>query len=232
MSDGLLCLRFSPQLSAIGLFDDWLSGVGVPLIRKGSFLQPVVLHGLGLDAPQAVRGAVRRALLLFAARERFQEALDSDALEEFTTKLSTWGDWFNDLDGEDYTGSVYERALGTVLDPATLGPTLVLERFAAEEVSADFDRWLEEEYVGAVSEHPAVTAVTTFVVSTSLLSPSATHYSPGSRLVVTTLEVDPETVAHEISWLAPSLRWDLVLPVVTREAYAVDAISNGGELPR
>jgi hypothetical protein len=227
--DGLLCLRFSPQLSIIDRFDDWLDEKGVPLVRRHDALEAIVLHALDPDAPQVVRGPVRRALLVTCPLERFQEALDSDGLAELAAALSPWGDWFNDLDGEEYTGTIYERTLGLALDPASLPPMLMLERFAAEELTEELaeelDGWLADEHAARLAGGPDVISCAAYAVSEPLVSPSAMHYSPGARLLITGIRPDAETGLPRVDWLERSQRWDLRLTLVTREAFTVRTVA-------
>jgi hypothetical protein len=148
----------------------------------------------------------------------------SPELEAAVADGVTWFDRFNELDGTDYTGNIYEvaavaeGAAGTV----TQEHAVVCERFEAGDAAAELDAWLAGEHLPALAALPQVARARSFT-AVRHGSPLPYYYSPGDRMVQVELAVtrppDALTTPAFLERLADSMRWDRRLTYVRRDAY-------------
>ena len=150
--------------------------------------------------------------------------------DEVATAVSDgvgWFDRFNELDFEPYTGNLY--VIGSVQNRATVVPdagcVLLVERFeVVPEHVAEFDRWLEASHATAIAAHPAVVRTRTgAAVREGLAIPY--YYSLVNRVLLAEMLADAAGPGESLSSavlaraLEESMRWDRLLPYVSRAVY-------------
>jgi hypothetical protein len=136
----------------------------------------------------------------------------------------TWFDRFNELDGADYTGNIYEVTSVWHAGDGSVRPGLavVCERFEGGEHGEGLDAWLAESHLPEIAELPGVVRART-LRAVRHGSPLPYYYSPGDRMVQVELDVsEPAAVLTSrgfLDRLADSMRWDRTLAYVRRDAY-------------
>jgi isopenicillin N synthase-like dioxygenase len=130
-----------------------------------------------------------------------------------------WFDRFNELDGADYTGNIYEVVSEAGDTAVTHNAPYFAERFeVAPNELEEFDEGLEV--------HAAVLAAADDVARVRVMHairegiPLPYYYSSGNRAVFVELTDVRSVVGGQLMRaLAESLRWDLRLAYVRRDVY-------------
>jgi hypothetical protein len=170
---------------------------------------PAAWHGSGNVAANYSMADVE-AIFAFLTSRELAEAVSDGVL---------WFDRFNELDGADYTGNIYEvvSAVGetTVADDAPY----FAERF---EVSSDqlpeFDRWLAG-HMAALGRADDVLRVRVMHAIREG-SPLPYYYSPGNRAIFVELTEVRAVLGEQLTRAVTESRaWDLHLPYVRRDVY-------------
>jgi hypothetical protein len=171
------------------------------------------------ELPEAWQGSGNVAANYHAATvEDLLALIGSDEVANAVADGVTWFGRFNELDGTDFTGNIYEPTDTVGREPAA-DSAFVAERFEVPEADAqEFDAWLSAHLL-AVGRAAGVVRARSFRAVRSR-SPIPFYDSPGNRAVVAELEdlscvLEPDLRAT----LADSLQWDLRFRYVKRDAY-------------
>jgi hypothetical protein len=145
--------------------------------------------------------------------------LTSSELAEAVSDGVLWFDRFNELDGADYTGNIYQVAATAGASEAPADAPFLAERFEVEPDELDeFDAWLAA-HAAAVADAEAVVRVSV-LHATREGSPLPYYYSPGNRALFADLtDVRGVLGAQLMQAVAEAQAWDLRLPYVRRDVY-------------
>jgi len=192
------------------------------------------------ELPEAYRGSgTRMANYLARDLDELFRWLRSDA---FAAAIEdggkTWFGRMNELDGDLYTGNVYE-VTGLVqgdTQPSECAVLLVERLEVTPELEAEFDAWVEEVHLPAYEGAAGVGRVRSGRAIREGI-PLPYYYSLGNRVVLVEVAGDDPRVPllsnRMLAALADSVRWDLRLPYVRRDVYALlcsaDADTGGGD---
>lgn len=228
----MLLTRAWPRSSAVDDFDRWeierhFSDLIVgPGIRRASYY-----HGVTTGLPSAWVGfGIRLALYTAPSLDELRAWISSAELATAVADGSGWFERMNELDFSSFTGNVYSLAAAvppTAGLPSTTG-SLLVERFEvlASEV-AEFDEWLEAEYLPQVREAPNVASVRALHACREDIAVPY-YLSPGNRAVIIAIASGAPVASVVrspalLAALATSMRWDRSLEYVRREAYVYAA---------
>jgi len=180
----------------------------------------------GLPAPFNGHG---NRFIIYAADsvEGYGSSIDSEAVHAAIRDGAEREAQYPPLDDEPFNGVVYvPRAVhgsGAMLDGRG---AIVVERFEVpEDLAPSFDEWLDGPHLEAARALPGVGAVRTWTAHRGYPQrfPYDRYRGKGNRMILVTLDegvdvrrtlADPAATA----WLSDSLRWDLRLPYLRREA--------------
>lgn len=209
----LLLTRAWPHDDVAADFDLWQRRthfpqlVGLPGARLAGYYH-VVHHA---QRPNAPRG-LRMALYWSDDVASLDQWLSDPGLADAVRDGSRFFPSFHELDGEPYSGNVYDLGSGTG-HAAHDAPALWVERYEVPPEQADtFDRWLEAEHLPALRGAACVTGVRTGrAVRRDFSVPY--YNSPGDRLVLGAVTLDdPAAVSATLSELsrapAPEVPYD------------------------
>src|SRR4051812_27090259 len=170
---------------------------------------PAVWHGSGNVAANYYADDLDGIFAFLTSRE-LAEAVSDGVL---------WFDRFNELDGADYTGNIYELAVTTGAREAPADAPFLAERFEVGAGELDeFDAWLAA-HAAALARADGVVRVRVFHAVREG-SPLPYYYSPGNRAVFVDLtEVRGVLGAQLLEAAAEAQAWDLRLPYVRRDVY-------------
>ncbi len=229
----IVCRIENPPHMAVGVdewmpkhFDDSLDHEAVTSVAAYKVLQDFDPSG-GL--PWAFNGHGNRFIVYVAEDMAGLKAwVDSPFLREAIDDGVDRESAFPELDGEPFIGNTYEcSGVRGALGVDFAGPTpIVVERFeVGSATDSEFTDWLESSYAEGWATIPGVVRVRTYRQSTDLPQefPFDRYQSKGNRMILTEFEVGTDLRAALASGavrdlLRESIRWDLDLPYVRREA--------------
>jgi hypothetical protein len=202
-------------------FDQWQRSKHMPeAIAAPTCLRAAHYHTVTDGLPAAWHGSGNVSANYYAADRAGTFAfLTSRELEEAVADGVLWFDRFNELDGADYTGNIYE-IVSTLGDSPVAGDApYAAERFEVPpDLLGEFDEWL--------GDHAAALAGSDGVARVRVMhairegSPLPYYYSPGNRAVFAELG-DVRAVLDDelLEAVSASRRWDLRLAYVRRDVY-------------
>jgi hypothetical protein len=214
----LLHTRASLQRDHRDAFDAWQRERHVPEILQAEACVHAAHHRVVEDGlPQIWRGSANVATNYFARSiDDLLELLAGPEVEAAVADGIRWFGKFNELDGAEFTGNIYEPVFASG-DEAVAAEPLAVERFEVPERDlSEFDAWLRG-HATRLAGLPGVARARTFR-AVRHGSPLPYYYSPGNRALVVEAErveslVDPGALAL----LAESQAWDRRLAYVRRE---------------
>jgi hypothetical protein len=222
----VLHTRADVKREHLDAFDHWQRTKHMPeAIAAPTCHRAAHYHTVTDGLPAAWQGSGNVAANYYTTdREGIFDFLTSSELAEAVADGVLWFDRFNELDGADYTGNIYEVvAAGGVPVVAPDAPYFA-ERFeVGPNELTEFDDWLGE-HAAALEQMDGVVRVRTLHAIREG-SPLPYYYSPGNRAVFVELaDVGAVLGGHLMDALADSQRWDLRLPYVRRDVYACEFV--------
>lgn len=221
----MLFTRAWPRKDVQVAFDRWQLEKHLPeLIQGPGITWAGYYRAVEEGLPQAYRGSGScMACYVASTLDGLRAWLRSPVLDAAIQDGSRWFSQFNELDGDAYTGNIYEPRAR--LDrPAPKGTAfLFAERFEVPaESEAAFDSWLTETHLEHVEAQSGVFRARVFDAVRNEI-PIDYYLSPGNRLLL--VEIDADAVLEVL--LAPgfqdamrdSLAWDRQLPYLRRDVY-------------
>ena len=216
--------RAWPNAAAVDDFDRWQHERHLPdlmALRGAVAVGYYRIRMAGL--PQAWQGTGNR-MAVYSARDLdgLRAWVTDPGVAEAVADGSRFFPTFNELDGDVYTGNVYEVTAATG-DDAPEGAPVVVERFEVDAHHVDrFDDWLTSEAIPSTAAAPGVLRVRAGRAIREDF-PVPYYNSAGNRLL--TYELAPDdpaaTLAHpeHDARLAGSQAWDRRLAYVRRDVY-------------
>lgn len=202
-------------------FDAWQRERHVPeILQAESCVSAAHYRTVEDRAPQGWRGSANVATQYLARSvDDLLELLASPEVEAAVADGVLWFGKFNELDGVEFTGNIYEPLAAHGDEAVTAGP-LAVERFEVPERELDeFDAWLGD-YTARFARLPGVSRVRMFG-AVRQGSPLPYYYSVGNRALVVELErVESLIDADALTLLCESQKWDRRLEYVQREVLA------------
>jgi hypothetical protein len=214
----LLHTRASLQRDHRDEFDAWQRARHVPEILQAETCVHAAHHRVVEDGlPQVWRGTANVATH-YSARsiDDLLELLAGPEVEAAVADGIRWFGTFNELDGAEFTGNIYEPVVAEGDAPVAAGP-LAVERFEVPERDLDeFDPWLRE-HTARFAALPGVQRARMFR-AVRHGSPLPYYYSLGNRALVVEAEgVESLVATGALALLAESQTWDRRLEYVRRE---------------
>jgi len=216
----VLHTRADVRREYLDAFDEWQQSKHMPeAIAAPTCHRAAHYHTVTEGLPAVWHGSGNVSANYYASdRQGIFDFLTSPELAEAVADGVLWFDRFNELDGFDYTGNIYEVTATWGVD-APRDAAYLAARFEVEPHDLDeFDVWLSE-HAAALAHADGVLRVRTMLAIREG-SPLPYYYSPGNRAVFAELAgvsevLDPRVLAA----VADSQRWDLSLPYVRRDVY-------------
>lgn len=218
----VLITRAWPKKSALAAFDEWQKSrhlqelAGLPGLMSVSYY---LIREAGI--PQVWQGSGNRMAAYWAEDVGgLRRWMADPGLANAIKDGSKFFNSFNELDGETYTGNVYDLGPRWPGDAEpTLSRCLLIQRFEVDtDDEREFDEWVVREHLPALR---TVADVGWAQYGTAVRGLSVPYYnSAGNRIVM--VEVDGEPwPAHPLSPferpIRDSQRWDRRLEYVRRE---------------
>jgi len=217
----VLHTRADVKRDQLEAFDTWQRTKHMPeAIAAPTCYRAAHYHTVTEGLPAAWHGSGNVSANYYSGdRQGTFDFLTSPELAEAVADGVLWFDRFNELDGFDYTGNIYEVLWSGGPGGVPDDDPYFAERFEVPEPElTEFDEWLAGHAL-ALAAAEGVLRVRSFGAIREG-SPLPYYYSPGNRAVFAEL-ADVQAVLGEavLAELAASQRWDLRLPYVRRDVY-------------
>lgn len=216
----LLHTRASVKRGHRDAFDAWQRERHIPeILEAETCVRAAHYRALEAGVPQGWRGSANVAANYFARSVGDLLALlASPELEAAVEDGIRWFGKFNELDGADFTGNIYEL-MSANGDQAEAASPLAVQRFEVPERDVnEFDAWLRD-YAARFAFLPGVSRARMFR-AVRQGCPLPYYYSAGNRSLVVEVERCENLIGNDaLALLSESQKWDRRLEYVRREVF-------------
>ena len=217
----VLHTRADVKREHLDAFDHWQRTKHMPeAIAAPTCHRAAHFHTVRDGLPAAWHGSGNVAANYFTADvDGIFEFLTSRELAEAVADGVLWFDRFNELDGADYTGNIYEVVASAGETTAAPDAPFFAERFEVDSDQLDeFDGWLSGHLVGLAGADDVVRVRLMHAIREG--SPLPYYYSPGNRAIFVELADARAVLGAQLTRAVTESRsWDLRLPYVKRDVY-------------
>ena len=228
----LLHTRASVKREHRDAFDSWQRERHIPeILEARTCVYAAHYRAVEEGIPQIWRGTANIAANYFARSvDDLLKLLASAELEAAVKDGILWFGKFNELDGAEFTGNIYEP-LHSIGDAAGATNTLAMQRFEVRPDDLEtFDGWLHD-YASLLADAPGISRIRSYR-AVRVGSPLPYYYSLGNRAVlVDAAEMNDLVGVDLLSVVSKSQKFDTQLEYVRREmfkcVFALPDVSTG-----
>lgn len=218
-NQAVLITRAWPKKEVVSEFDSWQLAKHLGDLVALAGVNNASYYATRIAAvPQVLQGTGNRMAAYWAPNlAAIKRWMTDPGLDEAIQDGSRFFGSFNELDGDVYTGNVYELGPRWPGDGSPrLTATLLVQRFeVGEEVATTFDDWIIRKHLPALRTVGDVGWVQWGRAVRGL--PVAYYNSPGNRIVMAEF-LSPSIWSNELERvLTDSMSWDRSLAYVRRE---------------